>query len=123
MSTRFHERLVAARKLRRVTQQAIADSLDVGQSAVSHWCTGRSEPDRDTVTALAGLLEVRAAWLLLGDGPMTDGDRPPVRPTRGTKKATGPVPAARSKPGVAAPKRAVKGRDRAMDEALPRTGT
>lgn len=48
---------------------------------------------------------------------------PPAPTPKRARKTTSPQPVARSKPTVAAPKRAVKGRDRAMDEALPRTGT
>ena len=85
MRTKFHERLETARKRRRVTQQAIADHLSVGQSAVSHWCTGRSEPDRETTSSLADFLGVRAAWLLIGDGTMVDDAPASPSPTRPRK--------------------------------------
>lgn len=96
--TTVRERLTEARRLRGVTQQEIADLLGVQQSAVSHWSTGRNDPSNDDLAKIAAHLNVRAAWLILGDGPMT-ADQAPAPPPPTTTKKRRPKSRA-SKPGV-----------------------
>ena len=113
----------------------------------------RDDPRVSTIEQIAKRTTIAAGWLITGKGalfperPTLDlgraGDHaaiaahlreqlakrgapelPSPSPTpKRARKTTAPQPVARAKRSVAAPKRAVKGRDRAMDEALPRTGT
>lgn len=68
--TEFSGRLARALADRGVTQAELAQHAGVNPSSVSHWVTGRREPDLDTINAVAGRLRVNAAWLAFGEGPM-----------------------------------------------------
>ena len=68
-----------ATPVRQVTQSEIGAALGVTGVTVGRWEAGAKEPDLDTITRLARVLRVRAAWLAFGDGPMREagenGDR------------------------------------------------
>ncbi len=65
----FAQRLRELRRLRGLSQQAVAKLLGVSQQAVGKWETGRSTPDLQTVAALAGQLGVTADDLLGEESP------------------------------------------------------
>lgn len=73
MNTDFPRRLAAALEERGLTQASLAHRAGVNPSSVSHWVTGRREPDLDTINSVAGFLGVSPAWLAFGDGEMVDG--------------------------------------------------
>ena len=53
----FGKKLIAARKLRHMTQDQLGRALNVSRQSVSHWETGRSLPDAEMVMRLSKLLE------------------------------------------------------------------
>ena len=60
----FSQRIKEIRKLRGMTQSALASSLGVTQQAVGKWEKGASAPDPQTVAALSEKLGVSADYLL-----------------------------------------------------------
>ena len=57
-------------------QRELASRLGIGESAVSQWFSGLTEPDKDRYGPLADLLGVSAAWLAWGWGPKFPTDGP-----------------------------------------------
>jgi len=58
------------RKLRRrhnMTQQALADRLNVTRQAVSQWENGNTRPDLDTLAAIAGVFGVDVTEVIYGE--------------------------------------------------------
>lgn len=53
----FNEELVAARKAKGLTQEQLAETVHTSRSAVSHWESGRSMPDYDTIRQLSVVLD------------------------------------------------------------------
>lgn len=81
MDTEFSRRLATALSERGATQAGLAQHAGVNPSTVSHWVTGRREPDLDTINSVAGFLRVNPAWLAFGEGAMSaeaDAPAPPV---------------------------------------------
>lgn len=62
------KRLKLARKLAKLTQQALADKVGVTKQAVYQWEKDQSRPDLDKLMPLCRALEVPIAWLLDGAG-------------------------------------------------------
>lgn len=62
-------RLKKARKLRKLTQQQLAEKASVLQSAISN-IENRSRSGSQSVAEIADALGVRYRWLRDGDGPM-----------------------------------------------------
>ncbi len=60
----FSQRMKEARRLRGITQSALAASLGVTQQAVGKWEKGLSTPDPQTVAAISEKLGVSADYLL-----------------------------------------------------------
>lgn len=56
MST-LSEELAAARKAKHMTQEQLAKAMNASRSAVSHWESGRNEPDLETLHRLSEVLE------------------------------------------------------------------
>lgn len=81
--TDFSHRLARALDEREVTQAGLAQHAGVTPSTVSHWVTGRREPDLDTINAVAGFLRVTPAWLAFGEGPMCSEAEPPAATAEG----------------------------------------
>lgn len=50
------EQIRQARKLKGLTQEALASQLNLTRQAVSHWESGRTMPDAETLLKLSGLL-------------------------------------------------------------------
>lgn len=53
----FPEQLLAARKASGLTQEQLAEQLNVSRPMISHWETGRSLPDLETARHLSQILE------------------------------------------------------------------
>lgn len=53
------EQIRQARKLKGLTQEALASQLNLTRQAVSHWESGRTMPDAETLLKLSGLLGCR----------------------------------------------------------------
>lgn len=64
----FRERLLAALKAKELTQAGLAEKLDLSESAVSQWVSGKKRPGRANMVLISGLLDVRAGWLEFGEG-------------------------------------------------------
>ncbi len=62
----FYKRFAMARKSRGMTQNDIAECLDVSFQAVSLWERGETMPELDKIPDIADLLQVSMEWLLLG---------------------------------------------------------
>lgn len=62
----FPKNLKVLRTKAGLTQDVLAEKLHVTRQTVSSWERGRSEPDLDTLVALASAMEVRAEDLIYG---------------------------------------------------------
>ena len=56
MST-IGEQLIAARKAKGMTQEALAKAMHVSRQAVSHWENNRAMPDAETLLRLSRALD------------------------------------------------------------------
>ena len=56
------------RQREKLTQDALAERLHVTRQAVSSWETGKTQPDIETLTALAGALDADVRELIYGPG-------------------------------------------------------
>ena len=72
------DKLKQCRKARHLSQQQLADALEVSRSAVAMWETGGSSPDRAMILRLAAFFGVTTDYLLGYEKP---GDVPPPPPT------------------------------------------
>lgn len=66
--TGFCGRLKAALDAAKLSHADVAEALGVARSTVTHYCSGRSEPDLDRIRAIAQLTSVRPEWLAWGTG-------------------------------------------------------
>lgn len=66
----FAKQLVRLRKARGLTQQDLADLLDVQPRLVGRWEQGQGKPQFDYLLKLADVLEVSLDQLLRGEGVM-----------------------------------------------------
>ena len=77
MATALGERLSKARKLRKLTQQRLAEKSGVKQSSISELETGESTSiSGDTLIGVCAALRIRPAWLVRGGAPMEPVDDP-----------------------------------------------
>lgn len=65
----FMENLIALRKKKRLSQQELAEALDVSRQAVSRWEVGASMPSMENLLALSKLFDVPVHELVGGAGP------------------------------------------------------
>ena len=63
---KFAERLIDARKARKLTQAEVAQHLNVSFQAVSLWERGETTPGIDKLPEIASLYQVTTDWLLSG---------------------------------------------------------
>jgi ribosome-binding protein aMBF1 (putative translation factor) len=63
-SSKFSDRLRAARELRKLSQSELAERAGLQPSAVSHFETGRRAPSFDNLKRLADALHVTTDYLL-----------------------------------------------------------
>ncbi len=68
---KFDEKLVYLRKKRGMTQEDLADKLNLSRQAVYKWETGQSMPDIDNLKLLAGIFKVTIDFLLDDEKTMT----------------------------------------------------
>lgn len=61
------EKITVQRKIRGMSQEALANAMDVTRQAVSRWETGDATPDTDKVIQLSKLFGVSTDYLLLDD--------------------------------------------------------
>ena len=66
---RLAENLVTLRKVKKITQEQLADFCGVTKSSVSKWETGESSPDINKLLALSKTFEVTTDWLLSDEDP------------------------------------------------------
>ena len=64
------ERIVLARKSRGLSQELLAERINVSRGACGHWERGKALPSTEHLTELANVLNVRLEWLLTGNGEM-----------------------------------------------------
>ena len=62
----YGTRIKQARETRRLTQEQLAEQLDISRQAVSKWENGTSEPSTANLMALAKLYNVSVDELLAG---------------------------------------------------------
>ena len=62
----FNEKLQNLRKQKGLTQEELAETLYVSQTAISKWETGHGFPDVSTLSALADILGVSEKTILSG---------------------------------------------------------
>lgn len=67
---RFKERFAYLKATEELTQEKLAERLDVTQGTVGHWLKGRRSPETlDMYEKLADAIGLHPAWLLYGVGP------------------------------------------------------
>ncbi len=62
------QRVRKVRKLLNLTQSEFGDALDVKQTAVTNWESGRRLPDIMSLILLAEKFHITIDWMLRGDG-------------------------------------------------------
>ena len=60
----FSEKLLTLRKSRDLTQEQLAERLDVSRQSVSKWESGQAVPELDKIVALSDIFEVTTDYLL-----------------------------------------------------------
>lgn len=60
----FSEKLVTLRKSNALTQEQLAEKLDVSRQSVSKWESGQAIPELDKIVALSNVFEVTIDYLL-----------------------------------------------------------
>lgn len=74
----FHERLYEVRKRAGMTQNDLAEKLDVSRQAVSRWEMGTAKPDFENLVAISNIFDVSIDYLLKGESVLTDAHDQPV---------------------------------------------
>ena len=73
--TRFRQRYDELKATEGLTQEKLAEQLDVTQGTIAHWMRGRRSPeDLAAFERLAQALKVHPAWLLYGVNKEGSGD-------------------------------------------------
>ena len=62
--SKFKCRLRQAMFMKEMTQEKLAEKLDINQCTISTWVRGLSEPRMGSIIALCEILDVSADWLL-----------------------------------------------------------
>lgn len=65
----FYENLKRIRKEKRITQNQLADFLNVSRGSVGNWETGMREPDLETLSRIADYFHVSTDFLLGREDP------------------------------------------------------
>jgi len=76
----LYEKIVKLRKAEGLSQEALAEKLNVSRQAVSRWESGTASPDASNILQLSKLFGVTADYLL-NDDYESDRDLPPVKDT------------------------------------------
>lgn len=64
------QRISLARKARGLSQELLAERMNVSRGACGHWERGKALPSTEHLTELATILNVRMEWLATGKGDM-----------------------------------------------------
>lgn len=78
---KFSEKLLALRKARAMSQEELAERLDVSRQAISRWESGTAMPDAANLLQISRLFGVSADYLL-NDDYRNDDDLPKVQEVR-----------------------------------------
>ena len=62
------EKIAYCRRRQGMSQEALAERLDVSRQAVSKWETGEAQPEIGKLRTLADVFHVTADWLLSDEG-------------------------------------------------------
>ena len=68
----FHEKLQHLRRRSGLTQEQLAERLHVTRQAVSNWEQEKTQPDVETLTTMAEVLEVPVEELIYGNATRTE---------------------------------------------------
>lgn len=60
----FSEELLTLRKANNLTQEQLAEKLDVSRQSVSKWESGQATPELDKIVALSAIFDVTTDYLL-----------------------------------------------------------
>lgn len=60
----FSEKLLALRKANDLTQEQLAEKLDVSRQSISKWESGQAVPDLEKIVALSAIFNVTTDYLL-----------------------------------------------------------
>lgn len=60
----FSEKITALRKNRNLTQEQLAEKLNVSRQSISKWESGQTTPDLEKVVALCEIFDVTTDYLL-----------------------------------------------------------
>ena len=60
----FSEKLLALRKANDLTQEQLAEKLDVSRQSISKWESGQAVPELDKIVALSAVFDVTTDYLL-----------------------------------------------------------
>ena len=60
----FSEKILTMRKSRNLTQEQLAEKLDVSRQTISKWESGQAMPELDKIVALSNLFDVATDYLL-----------------------------------------------------------
>ena len=60
----FSEKLLTLRKANNLTQEQLAEKLDVSRQSVSKWESGQATPEMERITQLSAVFNVTTDYLL-----------------------------------------------------------
>ena len=60
----FSEKLLTLRKAKGITQEQLAEKLDVSRQSISKWESGQSVPELENIVALSTIFDVSTDYLL-----------------------------------------------------------
>ena len=60
----FSEKLLTLRKANELTQEQLAEKLDVSRQSISKWESGQATPELDKIVALSAIFNVTTDYLL-----------------------------------------------------------
>ena len=86
-TTDFPARLRKLRKAKMLSQAGLARRLEISQSAIGDYETGKARPSTKTLGAMSAFFGVSQAWLMYGEGPEAQesegrGPKPTRQPLR-----------------------------------------
>ena len=60
----FSEKLVTLRKANNLTQEQLAEKLDVSRQSISKWESGQATPELEKIVAMSAIFDVTMDYLL-----------------------------------------------------------
>jgi len=76
------EKIQALRKQHRMSQEQLADTLNISRQAVSKWETNESQPDIERLTEISGLFNVSTDYLIKDGYTQSSTVATPIRKSR-----------------------------------------